>query len=107
MSDPRELKERVAERLLALDGVHAVAVGGKTVDGRPTGELAIRIFTVEKRPLEEIPEDQRIPPEIEGVPTDVVEQEIPTIKQVAGIDPTQENPDTGEHRPIIGGSQII
>jgi len=24
MSDPRELKERVAERLLALDGVHAV-----------------------------------------------------------------------------------
>lgn len=107
MSDPRELKKRVAERLLALDGVHAVAVGGKTVDGRPTGELAIRIFTVHKRPLEEIPEDQRIPPEIEGVPTDVVEEPIPTIKQVAGIDPTKQNLDTGEHRPIIGGSQIV
>ena len=82
MSDPRELKERVAERLLALDGVHAVAVGGKTVDGRPTGELAIRIFTVKKRPLEEIPEGQRIPPEIEGVATTLVPEGLLVLPSI-------------------------
>jgi hypothetical protein len=102
-----ELRERVAERLLEIEGVHAVGVGGKETDGKPTGEIAIRIFVEKKRPLSEISPEERIPAEIEGVRTDVVEQPVPTIKQgLPGIDPTKENADTGEYRPLKGGVQI-
>ena len=102
-----EVKDRVADSLLRLEGVHAVGVGGKQTGGEPTGELAIRVFVTTKRPLSEIPPDERIPPEIDGIKTDVVEQPVPTIKQLPGIDPTKENEDTGEYRPLKGGVQIV
>jgi hypothetical protein len=89
-----------------LPGVHAVGVGGKETGGEPTGELAICVFVVDKRPLSDIPPEERIPPEIEGVKTDVVQEPVPEIKQIPGINPNRPQEDDSKHRPVRGGTQI-
>lgn len=65
------IKERAAGRLLKLPQVTAVGLGPRMRGRHFTGEIAIKVFVREKRPLDEIPEAQRIPPQIDGVPTDV------------------------------------
>jgi hypothetical protein len=105
--DYQEIKDRVAERLLRIPGVHMIAVGAKQVDGERTGDVAITLFVERKRPLSEIPSGERIPEEIEGVKTDVIEMPPPTIGQTG---PGQlfgaNRDDDGEYRPVRGGSQI-
>jgi Trypsin-like peptidase domain len=71
------VKRRVEAELLAIPGVHAVGFGAKTTDGRPTGELVIRVEVLHKRPLAEVPAAERIPAEIDGVKTDVVQSTPP------------------------------
>lgn len=62
-----EVKRRAEDRILSISGVHGIAV-------EPRGEGAvILVYVARKRPADEIPPEERIPPEIEGVPTDVVE----------------------------------
>ena len=61
------IKRRVEDRILAIPGVHGIAV-------EPRGEGAvILVYVTRKRAVDEIPPEERIPPEIEGVPTEVVE----------------------------------
>ncbi|MQA95425.1 MAG: hypothetical protein GEV11_12530 [Streptosporangiales bacterium] len=67
----RRVKQETEERLLAIPGVNIVALGGKTTGGRETGELVIQVWVDVKRPLEDIPPEERIPAEIDGVKTDV------------------------------------
>lgn len=67
----RTIKERVEKDLLARPGVVGVGIGYKRVGGTATGQLAIRVYVVVKS--DEIADDDRVPAEIEGVPTDVVE----------------------------------
>jgi hypothetical protein len=105
--DYHEIKERVAERLLRIPGVHMIAVGAKQVDGERTGDAAITLFVERKRPLSEIPSEERIPEEIEGVKTDVIEMPPPTIGQTGPGQLFGANRDDGnEYRPVRGGSQI-
>jgi len=61
-----------AATLLAIPGVRLVALGGKEVGGRNTGELVIRVHVTEKRPADQIPAGELIPAEIGGVRTDVI-----------------------------------
>jgi hypothetical protein len=107
MADPdyMEIKDRATERLLALPGVHAVGVGAKQVGGRRTEEVAIAVFVERKRPLSEVPENERIPQEIEGVKTDVIEMPVPQTIQVAGEPFGTKREDTGKYRPLRGGTQ--
>ena len=101
------VKDRVAPGLLELPGVHGVGVGGKTTRGEPTGEISITVFVERKLPLSEIPAEQRIPEEIDGVRTDVVEQPVETIIQgIPGIPVGTEDVDAEEYRPLRGGIQI-
>jgi hypothetical protein len=105
--NPIEVKERVERSILDIPGVHAIGVGGKVTGGSATGEESIKVFVEQKRPLAEIPADERVPPEIDGVKTDVVEQPVPTIQQaVPGQLFGASRKDTGEYRPIRGGTQI-
>jgi V8-like Glu-specific endopeptidase len=105
--DPIEVKERVERSVLDIPGVHAIGVGSKVTGGEVTGEESIKIFVEQKRPLEEIPHEERIPPEIDGVKTDVVEQPVPTIQQaIPGQLFGASRVDTGEYRPIRGGTQV-
>jgi trypsin-like peptidase len=104
--NPVEVKERAERGILDIPGVHAVGVGSKVTAGAPTGEESIKVFVEHKRPLAEIPEDERVPPEIDGVKTDVVEQPVPTIQQIPGQLFGASRVDGGEYRPIRGGTQI-
>ncbi len=72
-----EVKRRVEDDLLRLPGVHGVSVEPKRTGGRETGRAAIVVFVTRKRSGAELPAPERIPSEIDGVPTDVVESEQP------------------------------
>ncbi len=92
-----ELRERARAQLDAIPGVRAVGFGVKVVDSELTGQRALRVYVDEKKPLDELPPDQVIPDEIEGIPTDVIT--IPRGQEFG----TQ---DTSMHSPLIGGITI-
>jgi len=104
------IKQRAEEELLKIPGVHAVGIGAKDVAGKPTGEICIKVFVVRKKFLGDIPPDERIPPEIDGVATDVYEVPPPTTLQVPGSRPpspgTPYSGDEERYRPLRGGVQI-
>jgi hypothetical protein len=85
----------VRERLLAYPGVFHVAVGVKETAGELTDTLCFRVYVDEKVPESSLPADAVVPPEIEGVPTDVNLRpvRVPTA-------------DENAYRPILGGIRI-
>ena len=106
-SENLEIKNRAAEQLLGLPGVVAVGLGSKEVDGEPTGELAIKVFVKVKRAPGELPPEQLIPPEIDGIPTDVIESgEIHLVVDPPGAIITSEDTDDTRYRPLTGGGKI-
>ena len=48
-----------------------MGIGPKIVAGEATGEPAIRVFVRRKLPADQVPPEELIPPEIDGVTTDV------------------------------------
>jgi hypothetical protein len=73
MDDIRRVKERVELDWLNRPGVTGVDIGWKIVDGEKTDQLAIRVHVEEKK---DVPEDQMIPDEIDGIPTDVIQHKF-------------------------------
>lgn len=67
----RRIKEEAEAELLAIPGVTGVDVGYKHVGGKKTGVLAIRVY-VEKKG--DVPEENVVPQQIQGVPTDVIQR---------------------------------
>ncbi|MFF0945485.1 hypothetical protein ACFYE2_14840 [Kocuria sp. CPCC 205300] len=94
------LSEGAISTLQRYPGVQAVAFGRKETAGQLTDQLAAIVMVQTKRPLEELPVDEVIPQEIEGLPTDVVEVGVFTLDQAVG------SPDTSKVRPLEGGIQI-
>ncbi len=72
-----KVKEEAEARLCTIPGVHGVGIGAKIVRQQPTAEPSIMVFLVKKRPLDELAPSEVIPPEIDGVKTDVVEMSVP------------------------------
>lgn len=102
-----EIKNRATERLLALPGVVAVGLGSKEVAEEPTGEPAIKVFVKVKRAREELPAEELIPAEIEGVPTDVIESgELFLDAAPPGAIVTVNEYDDTRYRPLTAGGQI-
>ena len=81
--------------LLAVPGVVHVSVGLKETNGKVTDQLCIRVYVKNKKDKDEISPGELIPPEINGVPTDV--NALPEF---------EFQDDNGNYRPIRGGSQI-
>jgi hypothetical protein len=73
LNDAYAVKRRMEQSLLAIPGVRGVGLGGKLTAGRPTGEPAIIVYVGSKKPAGQVPVDQLIQAEIEGVKTDVIE----------------------------------
>ncbi len=95
------IKKDAQVRLRTIPGVHAVGIGAKVVGGSRTSEPSIIVYTVKKKALSEIPPNELIPAEIDGVKTDVVEEDIPRYHS--------SFPDTsGDYRSngLDGGIQI-
>ncbi len=59
--------------LLRRENVVGVGVGYKETDGTVTDELAVTVNVVEKRPVAQLAPDERIPRQLDGLKTDVVE----------------------------------
>ena len=69
--DIESAKEKHKAALRGLANVVGVGIGPKVRGGQPTREMAIKVFVSQKVPLDSLPADQRIPEDIEGIPTDV------------------------------------
>src|SRR5689334_6904400 len=72
----RPVKQRIEDELLARPGVMGVDINEKVTDGQPTGQLSIVVYVKEKKPEDELSGDEVIPPEIDGIPTDVKQEKI-------------------------------
>lgn len=92
------IKERAEEWLFKLPGVTGVGLARKRVDGNFTDTIAIIVYVEKKRAISDVPEPERIPAEIDGIPTDVVES--PAITVLAGT------PDETEYSVLRAGIQI-
>jgi hypothetical protein len=107
-----ELKERAAAQFLRVPGVTAVGLGGRERDGRPTGEVVLKVFVERKRPAAELTPGQLLPPEFEGVGVDVVELPEPTLEvdpappQAGSPGTTESDLDDTEYRPLKGGARV-
>jgi len=92
-----KVKEEAEARLLTIPGVHGVGIGAKIVRQQPTAEPSIMVFLVKKRPLAELAPSEVIPPDIDGVKTDVVEMSIPQALAFH-----QEDPDAASAWSLSG-----
>ncbi|MGA7204694.1 MAG: hypothetical protein WBX27_08710 [Specibacter sp.] len=70
-------QESFHNRAMAIPGVHATSIGLKNVADEATSTLAIVVHVDQKKSLADIPEAERIPAQLEGLPTDVVEDGAP------------------------------
>jgi hypothetical protein len=94
MSDQDEIfrvQESVVPQLLAQPGVTGVAVGFREKDGKPTDEIVIRVYVQDKRPMAEVPAELRIPSEIGGFKTDVIQKgpDVPYVLEDTSLRPLQ------------------
>jgi hypothetical protein len=88
-------QERYHPTAMRIPGVHGTSVGLKRVDGELTREFAIVIHLTKKRSAKDVPPNERIPKEIEGFPTDVIEHDQP-----------EPCSDGSKRRPVLGGAQL-
>src|SRR5262249_6987110 len=100
------LKERHEEKFLKLPGVTATDVGFKYVAGRRTPEIAIRVMVEQKKKT--VPKDEKIPEEIDGVKTDVIERKyfLHQLSNRKRLDDISLMADTGTYDPVRGGISI-
>lgn len=114
----RDAHARIADAVMALPGVHGVAVGEKQTGGAATGELCVVVFVDKKRPPHQLAAHDLVPGVVPGttIPTDVVEYPR-VIAQVAAFDrraahvpraipEPRDEADTARCATLVGGAQI-
>ncbi len=67
----KAVKRKYGESLRSLPHVKFLGIGPKIQGGRPTGEMSVKVYVDEKLDEEELAEGDRVPPDLEGIPTDV------------------------------------
>jgi hypothetical protein len=83
------------QELTQIPGVTDVGIGIKEVAGELTGETVLRVYVEAKRDESELPPDQIVPKEFQGIKTDVI-----LFRE------TFPEEDTTRYRPVKGGVQI-
>ncbi|MER5546500.1 hypothetical protein ACWDBP_34960 [Streptomyces sp. NPDC001233] len=94
------IKEQVEQQFLDQPGVTGVDVGYKWVGGQRTDQLAVRIHV--ERKTDDIPPEQRVPPEINGALTDVLERKYELHVMARPLEVTLQA-DTAHYSPLEGG----
>jgi len=100
----KKVKEKNSEQLLSLLNVVGVGVGEKITLNEMTDELAIRVYVNRKFPERffiNYP-DEVIPPEIDGVPTDVIQIDEITKYDTISLPPERQQ----RLRPVPSGCSI-
>src|SRR6266480_4318545 len=88
----RDAEAKLAEArqvLMPLPGVISVDLGIKETGGQATEEVVFQVLVDKKKSLRDLPPEQRIPPRISGILTDVIQHDIAQPENV-----------------LIGGSNI-
>ena len=106
------VKEAVVDDLIHRPGVTAVDVGYKYVNGARTDTVAIRVSVAEKKAVSKLSKAEKVPADIEGVPTDVIERVFEPFAADAGatnkvkLDDIEPQVYTTRHRPLVGGISV-
>lgn len=69
----RRAKDHATSALLSKSNVQGVVVGEKVSGGRGTGKSAVVVLVSRKVPVDALAEDDVVPSDVNGVPTDVLE----------------------------------
>ena len=69
----RAIKARYEDQLMARPGVMSVGVGLRQQDGEQTSEVCIVVMVRDKQTIDNLPPDQALPEQIEGVSVDIQE----------------------------------
>jgi hypothetical protein len=96
IQEVRSALRQSTSRLLERANVVATGAGYKVVQGRRTDALSIVCSVTRKLPLATLARRDRVPPDIDGIPTDVIETGV--IRALATR--------TERHRPAPGGVSI-
>lgn len=76
-SELNAVKDSCEDNLISIQNVNGVGIGMKWVNGVPTDTPAILVFVEEKMPedgvITKFDASQMVPPQIDGIPTDVIE----------------------------------
>lgn len=67
----KAVKERYKKQLFSLPNVISLGIGPKIREGQSTGETAIKVFVSKKVDQGDLEAHDRVPTELDGVPTDV------------------------------------
>jgi hypothetical protein len=102
----RPVKERVEDELLSRPGVTGVDINEKVTKGKKTGQMAIVVFVAKKEPKNKLKSDELIPEEIDGIPTDVVEEEIVLHVAANAIAEVEAQIDASAYSTLQGGISI-
>jgi hypothetical protein len=93
--------EAAKAELMRIPGVVGVGIGLRERDGGLTREPAWRVYVQGKKPLGDVPASERIPPFVQGIPTDVL-----TWTPREPLIGFNDEEDTTNYNPKVGGSQI-
>lgn len=92
------LHARAEAKLCRIPGVVGVGFGLKEVEGRTTDQVSFRVYVAAKKPRSALKADEVIPPEFEGIPTDVL---------LAIADEPLHCEDLARHDQLVGGISIV
>lgn len=99
----RPVKQRIEDELLAKPGVVGVDINEKVSQGVPTGELSIVVYVEEKKSKRALHKDELIPPEIDGIPTDVKEERIELQVVKLALTDIEPQVDATKYTALHGG----
>ena len=106
----RAIARRAYEAFKSYPNVYGVGLGGRERAGKPTGEIVLKVFVRTKKSPAQLATADRVPPEFEGVPTDIVEAAQPQREQLSLVPGFRFSEafdeDTSRYRPLKGGAQI-
>ncbi len=71
IEEMKAVKRKYGDSLRSLPHVKFLGIGPKVRGGRSTGEMSVKVYVDEKLDKEKLAEGDRVPPELEGIPTDV------------------------------------
>ena len=102
-AEVRPVKERVEDDLLKLPGVTGVDIRRKVTKGKETDRVAIVVSVSKKKPKGSLGKEEMIPAEIDGIPTDVVEEEIVLHSERVALEDVAALVDATAYTTLQGG----
>ncbi|GAA4001688.1 hypothetical protein GCM10022247_22980 [Allokutzneria multivorans] len=101
----RPVKRRVEDAFLDLPGVVGVDIAQQRVAGLPTGRLAISVSVLDKLPENRVAARNILPREVEGVPVDVVRDDVVAHTALMRADSAPEPPPEA-YSTLVGGISV-